>query len=228
MLRPEDRESGRLRARSAGYRKRVDAAHGVIAAALESFAPMFVAFSCGKDSAVLFDLVREVDPTVEGRFVRWPETRWIDDFDRVLDEWDRRGARLSVLDLSRESLAERVPDRWLRLRETSPAGGSFVGLRGEESSARRITLKIHGLTHVAKDGFARCCPIGWWQLADVAAACAERDLPLLSAYSSGIGERTVARVPRDSVRDVMLSDLRERDMAGYREVLRIYPELAGA
>lgn len=227
MLRPEDREIGRLRARSSGYRKRVDAALRLIEEALTKHAPMYVAFSCGKDSAVMFDLVREVDPTVEGRFVRWPETRWIDAFDDVLEAWRDRGAIVTVLDLARGSLSENVPDRWLRLRETSPSRGSFIGLRAEESSARRITLGVHGLLHVGRDGFARCCPIGRWQLADVAARVVENDLPMLSAYAAGIGERTVARVPRELVRDSFLSELRERDMTGFREVLNLYPELAG-
>lgn len=227
-MRHEDKEAGRLRARLPAYRRRVDESLKVIEEALRNHSPMYVAFSCGKDSAVLFDLVREVDPSVEGRFVRWPETKWIGDFDRVLDAWADRGAKISVLDLERKSLSDNVPDRWLRLRDTSPATGSFIGLRADESAARRKTLSIHGVTFTAKDGFVRCCPLAWWKTVDVAARIHERGLPILSAYETDINIRTVSRVPRDQhdIRSSFLADLRERDFIAYREVTALYPDLS--
>jgi 3'-phosphoadenosine 5'-phosphosulfate sulfotransferase (PAPS reductase)/FAD synthetase len=225
VLRAEDREIGRLRARSSAYKKRVAQSLDLIERALEDHAPMYVSFSCGKDSAVMFDLVRQVDPDIEGRFIRWPETQWIDDFDAVLNGWTAKGARVSVLDLSRGSLSESVPDRWLRLRETSPSRGTFIGLRADESYGRRMTLKIHGQLYVAKDEFVRCCPIAWWSDADVAARIVEHDLPILSAYEAGISTRTVARVPRDSVRESFLQEMKDRDYSGYRQILAMYPDI---
>lgn len=226
MLKYEDMERGRLWSRSPQYKKKVDGAYRIIESALDKYDPMYVSFSCGKDSAVMFDLVRDINPDIEGRFIRWPETKWIDNFDEIIEAWTQLGAKVSVLDLHRGSLSESVPDRWIRLRNKAPSKGAFVGLRADESRARMKTLRIHGTLFEAKDGFARCCPVAFFNTNDIAARIVERKLPILSTYGfSGIESRTVARVPRSSVLNDFITELHERDLPALRQLQLLYSEL---
>lgn len=221
-MRDVDREIGRLRAKLPAYRSAVDRSLDIIRGALDAYPDLYVSFSCGKDSAVMFDLVRDVAPAVEGRFLRWPETAWIGDFDRVLSDWTGLGATVRVVDIVRDRIDDRVPDRWGQLADAAPSSGAFIGLRSQESRTRAMVLRRFGPVHVMRSGIVRVWPIGHWTEADIAARIWERGLPILSAYDAGIDVRTVARVPRESVRESFMADLRDRNPAGWAAIRAIY------
>jgi 3'-phosphoadenosine 5'-phosphosulfate sulfotransferase (PAPS reductase)/FAD synthetase len=222
-------EHYRLHARLPAHRRRVEAAAALIGRALSELSPRpFVACSFGKDSAVLLHLVQQQCPDIEARFLRWPETELMGDFDRVIGEWRARGANVCELDLWRASAGERVPDRWARLQALSPAAGYFIGLRAEESKGRRASLRCHGDYYTLASGLVRVAPLAWWALADVAAYVAVHDLPTLKNYRElGIAARTASRVPRASgdARQMALTDLQRMDPVAHARLRQLYPDL---
>lgn len=231
MTTPE-RERYRLHARLPVFRRRLEAAHKIIRQGLATCERPFVACSFGKDSAVLLDLVRQHRPGIEARFLRWPETELLGNYDEAADAWRARGANIAILDLSRATLDEAVPDRWQRLNALAPADGSFVGLRAEESRVRKMRLGRDGpVAHVRSTGMWRICPLARWRTEDVAAYVVSRDLPTLEAYHrKGFEARTSSRVPRDqhSIRREALFDLRQHNPAAWAQLAQLYPEVMDA
>ncbi|KQQ90971.1 phosphoadenosine phosphosulfate reductase family protein [Aureimonas sp. Leaf324] len=224
-MRLADAEVARLHSRSDRYRRKLEVALEIARTGVEKAGgTAFVAFSCGKDSAATLSIAQEVLSGVEGRMIRWPESRWIDDFDRVLSDYEGRGVTIRVLDLCRDSLDDRVPERWRLMREMEPAGGQFVGLRADECKARRRTLAMHGPVYRTQaEGYVRICPIAWWTVLDVSARIWTHDLPILSTYETDIRQRTVARVPRGETRDAFALQVGMRDPQSLDAIRRIYP-----
>lgn len=190
---------------------------------------MYVAFSGGKDSAALLDLVIEQKPDTEARMLLWPESEVMADYDRVISAWRDRGVRVSVLRLSRNSLDESVSDRWQSLAQMAPAGGVFVGLRADESRHRAIALARHGVVHRYVSGplagLVRAAPLAAWQTADVGAWISTRDLPVLDTYDVlGISARTSSRIPRGQARDQAMSQMAVARPWATTALRHIYPD----
>jgi 3'-phosphoadenosine 5'-phosphosulfate sulfotransferase (PAPS reductase)/FAD synthetase len=214
----------RAHAMSAGYARRVDEALALIDQGLALCRAPYVACSFGKDSAVLLDLVMRRAPDIEARFIRWPETEHLGNYSEVIEAWRARGARIHILDLWRASLDEKVGDRWKMLRDT--ADGVFIGLRAEESLARRTTLLVHGTLFHSKEGHYRISPLAWWRTRDIAAYVVTHDLPTLTPYKRhGFSERTSSRIPRASVRGDLLRQIRSEDPQAWAGLVALYPEV---
>jgi predicted phosphoadenosine phosphosulfate sulfurtransferase len=230
-LSPAERAAWGLHARSAGFARRLVEAEALIRAGLDVCQAPYVAFSVGKDSAVLAHLVMRVRPEVELRFIRWEESQYLDNYEEVLAAWEARCApRLVVLDLARDSLAVRAAGRWEQLRQVAPCDGYFIGLRAEESRKRRLTLRQHGALYQQASGLWRVAPLAWWRMDDVAAYIVQHDLPMLGTYhAEGLAARTSARVPRDhlNIREQALSALRQRDPGRWNQLRQLLPEVAG-
>lgn len=217
----------RAHALSSAYRRRIDEALALIDRAFTECSAPYVACSFGKDSAVLLDLVRRRAPDIEARFIRWPETEHLGNYDDVIQAWRERGANIRILDLQRRSLDEKVAGRWKMLRDLTPTDGVFIGLRSEESRARRTTLMTHGTLYRYKDGYRRISPIAWWRTIDIAAYITQHDLPTLDAYKErGFAERTASRIPRAEVRGEKLRQIRADDPQAWASLLQIYPEVS--
>jgi sulfate adenylyltransferase subunit 2 len=223
-------ERARLYAKLPVYRRRLAQAMAIIEEGLERCDSPYVACSFGKDSAVVLHMVRQLVPDVQARFISWPETELLGDYERVMGEWRALGADIRVLNLSRKTLDEKVADRWLQLQAVEPADGYFSGMRKEESRARRVILNSQGaIAYIKQSGTVRICPIADWKTEDVAAYVVEHDLPTLKAYKDhGFETRTASRVPRAafSIREQALEQLRQDDPAAYRQLEQMYPEVA--
>lgn len=219
--------AARVHAKRSTYSEKLTQAQTIIVDALRLCSSPYVAISFGKDSAVMLDLVQKYQPDIEARFIRWSESQYLDDFDRVIREWKQRGINLKVLDLHRDHIDEKGGDRWDQLQQLSPCDGFFVGLRAEENrNSRGRTLSIHGTIYQMKNGLYRICPLAWWTTDDVAAYTITHDLPLLNAYKSdGFQQRTSARVPRATVRGQSLHDLKLRDPQRFSQLSQKYPEV---
>lgn len=212
-------------ARSA-YKRKVEQANAIVTEGLNACSSPYVAFSCGKDSGVLLHCVQQVRPEIEARFIRWTESQLLDDFERVIKEWQQRGINLKILDMHRDSINERGGDRWQQLQQLSPCDGFFIGLRSQESRARKLTLSIHGTVYRMTNGLLRIAPLAWWSTDDIAAYTVQHDLPLLNAYQSdGFDQRTSARVPREIVRSEALHALKVRDPQRWALLCQQYPEV---
>lgn len=223
------RDVGRLRSRMASYKRAVSRAEQIVKDGLEVCPTAFVACSFGKDSAVILDIVRKIKPDIEARFVRWSESSLLYDFDRVISEWESLGVKITQIHLERATLDDKVSDRWEKMAQIAPAGGSFVGLRAQESKGRRITLAKSGVIYQNIKGFWRICPLAWMQTEDIAAYIYEHNLPTLSVYDEeGFQERTASRVPRNDylIRQEMLNKLAMRDPVAFARLKAIYPEVS--
>lgn len=223
-------EHARLHAKLRVYRHRVQQAQQIVSDALRLTANPYVACSFGKDSAALLHLVLQSRPDASVRFIRWQETNIIDDYERVIAQWQNDyGINLDILDLQRATLDESVPDRWRQLQDVQPCDGFFIGLRAEESRGRRITLRKDGVLYRAKSGLLRITPLAWWSTLDVAAYIVTHQLPTLETYASdGFAARTSSRVPRGDygIREGMLASLKHRNPARFNALKYMMPEVS--
>jgi 3'-phosphoadenosine 5'-phosphosulfate sulfotransferase (PAPS reductase)/FAD synthetase len=60
--------------------------------------------------------------------------------------------------------------------------GSFVGLRAEESKARKLNLSVRGELYQTKEGAWHCCPLGRWTVLDVFAYLVSNDIEINPCY----------------------------------------------
>lgn len=209
---------------SAQYQRRLAEAQEIIRKGLASCDP-YVACSFGKDSAVILHMAMQERPDIEARFIRWPETDHLGNYDEVISMWEAIGARIKTLHLSRASLDEKVSGRWDALRDG--AAGVIIGLRASESKARRTTLGIHGTVFRSKSGVWRISPLAWWTTQDVAAYIMQHNLPTLDTYKKhGFGARTASRIPRQQVRGEVLRRIKQENPAAFSSILEIYPDAA--
>lgn len=213
-----------LNAKTNQYQRKVEAAKAIIDKAL-SMGRFYVAWSCGKDSSAMLHLARSVKCDIEARFIRWTESQMLDDFERVVSWWQSQGLNLTILDLHRESLDDKVKSRWSILEALSLVDGYFIGFRAGESRGRKMTLAKDGTIYRRNDGMIRVCPLAWWSTIDVASYTLQNGIPILDAYAKdGFDQRTSARVPRESVRHMALADLRNRDIGRFNQLCAAYPE----
>lgn len=218
-----DKKTAQLYAQLKPYKALVNKTSGFIRWALERVEHPYVACSFGKDSAVMLHLIMEMAPDIDVRFIRWKgETEHIDNYDEVIDQWNLHN--LTQVELHRLTLSDKRKERY----ETENYDSYFVGLRMEESAARRITLKTHGMFFKNSKGMIRISPLADWTERDISTYVLANDLPTLNSYKEhGFSSRTASRVPREDwgIRENFLSDLKQRDFAAYQNIITKFPEL---
>lgn len=191
--------------------------------ALKQVQNPYVACSFGKDSAVMLHLIRQINPDIQVRFIRWKnETEHIDNYDEVISKWGK--LNLEQIELSRETLSDKRAERY----QTSGYDSYFIGLRQQESTGRRITLKKDGKFYKTMAGIIRIAPLSIWKDEDIAAYVFSHDLPILNSYlSDGITTRTASRIPRSDygIRESFVVKLKHRDLQAYQKLVMLFPEL---
>jgi 3'-phosphoadenosine 5'-phosphosulfate sulfotransferase (PAPS reductase)/FAD synthetase len=179
-------EIAALHARTDGYKRKLERARDMISRALATpNAPPYVALSGGKDSTVVYALVREQCPDVPAV---WSDDEWY--LPETLDYIRRlQGAGLDV----RQIRTNAVHAPWLAVSgdwdgiphyaRMQNWGLCFLGLRQEESSARRVHLRTFGpLFFALSDDFWHCNPIHDWTWRDVWAYIVSVGLDYNRAY----------------------------------------------
>lgn len=233
-------------ARTQKFQKKVDYAKGIIKQTLEISQKPYVAFSCGKDSSVLADMVLSIDKTVPLRFLSSGETRIIHDVDTVIDYFKNQGATIEEINIDRVFSDDWKDATWTEQRKAgnkdlqSLTGDShdciFMGLRKEESKPREISLTrcrtegypayTYKYMQGANAGVIRCCPLATWTTSDIAAYIVANGLPTLDWYKTlGIEGRTTARLTGDAVRQNVMVYIKNKNPDGYNKLIKRFPEL---
>lgn len=217
-MKPIDRAAYLARARTKPFRRLVDQAVALIA----THPDFAVSTSWGKDSVVLLHLAAQVLPGLRVLNARYPNpAERFADMDRVRDlalahpglqgiiyrevdtpgEWEmyeRAGGGFSdAVDAHQREATKWWKDNFVRnmgaALEALGCRGTFLGLRAEESHARRMNILVRGDDYARADGSAVCLPLAKWTGADVWTYQVAHDLPWLRIYDSAHCGRERAR-----------------------------------
>lgn len=238
-----DAKCARLHANLPIFRRHVSAAKSIIEEGLRNCERPFVAFSCGKDSAVMAHLIESISPGLPMRFVSSGETRLVHNVDDVLSWFRNRGAQIEEICFDRVFSEDWKDATWNEQRKAGNKdlqninrgefGAVFIGLRAKEGPNRARTLAMHrtpGLSrglYRAKSGVLRICPLADFSEMDVAAYTAIHGIPMLDEYTEqGVSSRTTARLTGDAVRQGVVTRLRRKHPQKYSLLIRRFPELS--
>lgn len=238
-----DRDIAGLWSRHPTHRRRLDKSVEIIKESFKHCNRPFVAFSAGKDSTVLADLVLDANPKVPLRFLSSGETRLIHDVDKVIEYFVARGADVQEINMDRVFADGWEGATWDEQRKAGRRDmellndgydAVFMGLRAEESRNRQISLmnlRTEGLPPYCykykemRNKMMRICPLAEWKHEDVAAYLYARELPVLEWYEDyGIKSRTTARLTGDAVRQNVLVWLKRKDLTAYTKLVERFPE----
>ena len=243
---PIERAGHIAHSRSLAYQRRVIGSLDIIKMMLSVSDRPYVAFSIGKDSAVLLHLVTSLCPIISVRTLTAGETRILhSNWDDVLAWWLRERPLMDY----QEICIDRVfSDHWQAaswadqravsrkdLRNEMPASGDFdgvfLGLTDEESNKRRMANKKGLIRQYSVNrtdncaGMLCCCPLAYWTIADIAAYVVAHEIPMLSEYKNGFESRTTARITQHTLRFGGLQTLRLRDPDNFNKIISRFPEL---
>lgn len=200
---PADLREYETHAKTLAFQRRLAAAQIEISRAIGGGAPWLVSSSWGKDSCALVGLASEVvGARFEAAHLRSPYE--LPGYERVL-EWARERCTIHTVDSTR-TLTEYVA--WLSEhglgyeRETQQSAGKqakadqlidwvrgngyavqLLGMRADESKARRKCFQVRGLTYRAH-GLTVSNPLGWWTSRDVWAYLVSRGIPWHPLYDA--------------------------------------------
>lgn len=229
------------------YQKRRAYAEATIKRALSMSSLPYVGLSLGKDSSAMLWLVATQKPDIEVRIATCGETRYVHpELDILLEWWrgqfplmtihevpyrlDENGDPLAPLDGAAGQMVG-------ELTRFAPADCAFVGVRADESRARRMTILAHRddkewPIYTYKEsasgdraGIKRAYPLANWQTADVWGTLALHDIPVLQMYKHGEEERTTLRLCGESLSAGTISKLRELNPNAFHTLVSRYPEL---
>lgn len=223
------------------FKRRVDAALELIQQATQH-GTVGIAYSAGKDSTVLFDLIRQVIPDAPAaHFDSGAEYAWTYDLVRELGV-ETITPEMSIIELARYAQAwgyraneteeneyRRVDyDEFLiyepfaRFAEKYNLGVVGLGLRGQESYGRMMNVRTHGDLYYAKyNDMWHLCPLARWKTEDIWAYIASRGL----AYNKAYDLMAQHRIPRESWRvSTLLSYEGARQGGRFSALRQIDPE----
>lgn len=195
-MRAVERAGYLSRARTAPFARLETAALATIERFLSICPRAYLSYSAGKDSEVLLHLARRVAPGL---------VAVVSDDEFSLPETLARLGEVSNL----TRIAGRIRHaEWFTAWQDGPVnlpegtewvdaehndglgtwarqhgyGGALIGIRAQESPARRIALRRIGLVHQLQSGMWHCYPLGWWTTDDIWAYLARYDVPYNRAY----------------------------------------------
>lgn len=186
-------EMAALHARTSIFKMRLEASRKIIAKAGAMFQNWYVAFSSGKDSTVVFHLVKEQIPNVA---MLYGDDEWLlpeseEYLERVKEKYGTQLHRARFASKHTSWFRAWLDDKTAFRGRNAIAvknqlmgwDGVFLGLRAEESSKRETHLHLRG--PIFYSGHIRCweCnPIHHWTSKDVWAFIVSRDLDYNRAY----------------------------------------------
>jgi len=197
MMPEEARERFELYSRLRLHRWRVAQAQRRVSEWLALVENPYIAFSTGKDSTCVLDLVREQRRETPAVYFdagcAYPESKEtltstknvivFPTLEPLLDTFRRYGGIEGGPALERETMRTTVYEPIRRLIEQYGFDGVAYGLRAEESHGRRMNAKMRGAVFQYKrDGLWGCQPIHDWTYSDVWAYIVTKRLPYCGVY----------------------------------------------
>ena len=182
-----------------GYKRRIKIAMRNVVTALSVCENPYIAYSTGKDSTVMADLVWRVAPDIPAVYFDadacFPESRDLMkrlcktgrqivkyEVEPILDTMERVGGPTS----GKSDAATMQSTVYKPIKSLLSEYGfdlSFVGLREEENHDREMAIRSRGyLFKNKRDGIYTCWPIGWLTFEDVWAYILSRDVDYSAVY----------------------------------------------
>lgn len=221
MIRIED---AYLYAELPQYQKLVHRTMKFVEQSLERVQNPYVACSFGKDSSVLLHIVRKFRPDIPVILARRIETDLLDNYDEVIQKWGKLNLTIVTYTGWLEEGFSGLHLEDVLTINTESYDSFFVGLRAEESWARKVSLKKYGMFHKLKIGKIRIAPLAWWAIDDVICYIVTNNIPVLGKYfKEGFDSRTTANISSSFPHECIQS-LKRRNLSAYNQLLKILPE----
>lgn len=239
-----DDKSCILHAKLGTYRAKVERTIENITEMLNIVNAPYIAFSCGKDSSAMADMILSIDSTIPLRFISSGETRIMHNVDDVINYFkDKYFATVEEIHIDRVFSDEWKTATWNEQRkagrrdiqtiDNSGYDGVFMGLRSKESRGRMLSLAMCHTKGLPRNMYMyknrqlyRMCPLKDWTTADVGAYITEHEIPKLKWYEDhGYEGRTTARLTGDAVRQNTLTWIKLNNPEGYAQLTARFPEL---
>jgi phosphoadenosine phosphosulfate reductase len=225
-----------LHARLVGFRRRLSEAERVVGEWLSRCRRPYVAFSTGKDSSVVLDLVWRQAPDVECVYLdaecSFPESSSMLDSmiaaGRPVRRWPTTEPFLATLQrmgldnpkLERETMKTTVWEPVSALIAACGFDGVALGLRGEECYGRWKLARVRGtLFWQKRDSVWECLPIANWRYDDVWAYIISRNVTYCGVYDR------MWDMPEDDQRLSYWAGETKRRWGRYAWLKRNYPGL---
>lgn len=178
-------EIAALHARTGGFQYRVIQAEKIILQALDIDATPHVALSGGKDSTVVFEMVKRYKPDITAV---WSDDEYF--LPETLEYIERLQVRGDDVRQIRTNAKHadwfQISGDWNGIQDYARQHGfglTFLGLRQEENTARKMHLRRNGALFLTKsDGLWHCNPIHNWTWRDVWAYIVSNELDYNKAY----------------------------------------------
>lgn len=186
-----------LHSRLSGHRRHIARARERTSEWLERVNNPYIAFSTGKDSTAVLNLVREQSPSVPAVYFdadcSFPESQAMLEktenvivfptLEPLLKTFKRFGGFDAGPELERETMRTTVWEPIGQLVEQHGFDGVAYGLRAEENRGRAMHAKYRGAVFQYKrDGLWGCQPIHDWLYDDVWAYIVSNGIPYCGVY----------------------------------------------
>lgn len=218
-----DEKSALLYAKMPEHKFLVNKTVSFIRWALSKVQNPYLACSFGKDSSVMLHLVFNQFPNIHVKFLGKSETDLIDDYSGIIEWWIKRNVlieRITYLGWLEGGTKKGIAKNM----QAEEHDSFFVGIRKDESVARRITLKKDGKFFKMKDGKIRIAPLADWATKDIAAYMILNNLPVLNAYKrEGFEARTTSNIPSKYPHE-SIARLKDADISAYNKLIQLLPD----
>lgn len=206
------------------YKTLVSSTCMFIAEALSKVNKPYLACSFGKDSSVMLDLVLKIKPDIRVRFASHPETNYLDNYNDVIGWWKKKGINYEEIFCEGGLVKVKHAQRNALDAMHEDWDSFLVGIRKQESFARRVSLSKYGKFHLLANGRTKISPLADWTEKEISVYMLENDLPVLNKYKhEGFSARTTSGIPRTHIEE-SLNSLKQRDIISYNLLCEIMPD----
>ena len=218
-----DERSALLYAKLNAYKYLVNKTERFLRWSLTQVKNPYVACSFGKDSSVMLHLILKFKDDIPVRFATHPETNILNNYSEV-EQWWIDNHKINLQEIFCEGGLVKVKHHQRIMLNEGEWDSFFVGIRAQESVARRMTLSRFGKFHKLKNGRIKISPLAWWSEREIGVYMIANKLPFLDDYKfSGISSRTSSGIPRTMIHE-SLQQLKNRDILAFNKLCELFED----